>query len=64
MITGMVCMFTVTDGDCVMLKDAAGETVRVKALPIHYDVFARRVMRSKAWLLSSYGPGSFTLVRR
>lgn len=64
MITGMVCYFSVSAGDCVVLKDAAGETVRVKTLPMHYDAFARRVMRSKAWLLSSYGPGSFTLVRR
>lgn len=63
-IVRMVCYFSVKHGDCVVLKDAAGATVRVKALSIHYDVFARRVMRSKAWLLSSYGPGSFHFERR
>ena len=64
MIASMVCYFSVRAGDCVVLKDAAGETIRVKSLPIHYDVFARRVMRSKAWRISDYGPGSFTLTRR
>lgn len=62
----MFCYFSVTAGDCVVLKDAAGQTMSVKSLPtrVHYADFARRVMRSKAWRISDYGPGSFTLSRR
>ena len=60
----MVCYFSAVAGDCVVLKDAAGQTMGVKSLPIHYDAFARRVMRSKAWRISDYGPGSFTLTRK
>ena len=64
MIATMFCYFSVTAGDCVVLKDAAGQTMGVKSLPIHYADFALRVMRSKAWRISDYGPGSFTLTRR
>lgn len=65
MIASMVCYSSVVAGDCVVLKDAAGETVKVKSLSIPYADFARRVMRhSKAWSLSSYGPGSFHFIRR
>lgn len=65
MIRSMDCYFSVVAGDCVVLKDAAGETVKVKSLPIRYTDFARRVMlHSKAWLLHSYGPGSFHFTRR
>lgn len=66
MIASMVCLFTVTDGDCVILKDAAGQTMGVKSLPahIHYDTFARRVMHSKRWSLVYSGPGAFHFTRK
>ena len=66
MIATMFCYFSVTAGDCVVLKDAAGKTMGVKSLPIHYDAFARRVMRygSRRWSLLPYGPGSFHFTRK
>ena len=67
MIATMFCYFSVTAGDCVVLKDAAGQTMSVKLLPahIHYADFAHRVVvYGKDWYMSSTGPGSFTLTRR
>lgn len=60
----MVCYCSVVAGDCVILKDAAGQTVKVKRLPIRYANFASRVMHSKRWSLVFAGPGSFHFARR
>lgn len=62
----MVCYFSVIAGDCVVLKDAAGDTMKVKAMTMNYADFARRVMRygSKRWSLLYAGPGSFYFTRK
>lgn len=61
----MVCFFSVGAGDVCVLKDAAGERITAKALPMNYADFARRVMRySKRWQLFYAGPGSFHFARR
>lgn len=60
----MVLYFSVIAGDVCVLKDAAGETVKVKQLTMNYADFARRVMRSKRWSLLYAGPGSFHFTRK